>query len=216
MADVDEQAAREAAQAISPPSVAAVVDVRDATSVRSAVERTVREAGRLDVWVNAAGVYHLAAARSVRRRLGLVLDTNLRGTFLGSREAARAMVAGNAGGVIVNVSSTAAFRAAAPGAALRRVEVRRPRPHPGARGRARPPRHPRARRRSDGDLDSGSRGTARGAAVGRLRAGGARADAAAGRVAVPDDIARVVLFCASDLSLLMTGSTLLVDAGELV
>jgi NAD(P)-dependent dehydrogenase (short-subunit alcohol dehydrogenase family) len=37
-----------------------------------------------------------------------------------------------------------------------------------------------------------------------------------GRVAVPDDIARVVLFCASDLSLLMTGSSLLVDAGELV
>ena len=37
-----------------------------------------------------------------------------------------------------------------------------------------------------------------------------------GRVAVPDDVARVVLFCASDLSLLMTGSTLLVDAGELV
>ncbi len=36
-----------------------------------------------------------------------------------------------------------------------------------------------------------------------------------GRVAVPDDVARVVLFCASDLSLLMTGSTLAVDAGEL-
>jgi NAD(P)-dependent dehydrogenase (short-subunit alcohol dehydrogenase family) len=36
-----------------------------------------------------------------------------------------------------------------------------------------------------------------------------------GRVAVPDDVARVVLFCASDLSLLMTGTTLPVDAGEL-
>ena len=36
-----------------------------------------------------------------------------------------------------------------------------------------------------------------------------------GRVAVPDDIARVVVFCVSDLALLMTGSTLLVDAGEL-
>ncbi len=35
-----------------------------------------------------------------------------------------------------------------------------------------------------------------------------------GRVGVPDDIARVVLFCASDMSLFMTGSTLLVDAGE--
>ncbi len=34
-----------------------------------------------------------------------------------------------------------------------------------------------------------------------------------GRTAVADDIARVALFCASDMSILMTGSTLLVDAG---
>jgi NAD(P)-dependent dehydrogenase (short-subunit alcohol dehydrogenase family) len=37
-----------------------------------------------------------------------------------------------------------------------------------------------------------------------------------GRVGTPDDIARVVLFCASDLSLIMTGSTLLADAGETI
>jgi NAD(P)-dependent dehydrogenase (short-subunit alcohol dehydrogenase family) len=36
-----------------------------------------------------------------------------------------------------------------------------------------------------------------------------------GRTGVPDDVARVVLFCASDLSIFMTGSTLLVDAGEM-
>ena len=35
-----------------------------------------------------------------------------------------------------------------------------------------------------------------------------------GRVGVPDDIGRVVLFCASDMSIFMTGSTLVVDAGE--
>jgi NAD(P)-dependent dehydrogenase (short-subunit alcohol dehydrogenase family) len=35
-----------------------------------------------------------------------------------------------------------------------------------------------------------------------------------GRVGVPDDIARVVLFAASDLAAFMTGSTLLADAGE--
>ncbi len=35
-----------------------------------------------------------------------------------------------------------------------------------------------------------------------------------GRIGVPDDVARVVLFCASDLSMLMTGSTLMVDSGE--
>ncbi|MFF4618943.1 SDR family oxidoreductase [Nonomuraea jabiensis] len=35
-----------------------------------------------------------------------------------------------------------------------------------------------------------------------------------GRVGVPDDIARVVLFCASDLAAFMTGSTLLADGGD--
>lgn len=35
-----------------------------------------------------------------------------------------------------------------------------------------------------------------------------------GRVGVPDDIARVVLFAASDMAAFMTGSTLLADAGE--
>ena len=34
------------------------------------------------------------------------------------------------------------------------------------------------------------------------------------RIGVPDDVARVVLFCASDMSIPMTGSTLMVDAGE--
>ena len=34
-----------------------------------------------------------------------------------------------------------------------------------------------------------------------------------GRIGVADDAARVVLFCASDMSILMTGSTLMVDAG---
>ena len=39
------------------------------------------------------------------------------------------------------------------------------------------------------------------------------AGSALGRVGVPDDIARVVLFCASDMSMFMTGTTLLVDGG---
>jgi NAD(P)-dependent dehydrogenase (short-subunit alcohol dehydrogenase family) len=36
-----------------------------------------------------------------------------------------------------------------------------------------------------------------------------------GRIGTADDIARVVQFCASDMSIFMTGSTLLADAGEL-
>lgn len=34
-----------------------------------------------------------------------------------------------------------------------------------------------------------------------------------GRIGTPDDIARVVFFCVSDLSMFMTGSTLLADGG---
>jgi NAD(P)-dependent dehydrogenase (short-subunit alcohol dehydrogenase family) len=38
---------------------------------------------------------------------------------------------------------------------------------------------------------------------------------ALGRMGVPDDVARVVLFCCSDMAMFMTGSTLAVDAGDL-
>jgi NAD(P)-dependent dehydrogenase (short-subunit alcohol dehydrogenase family) len=41
-------------------------------------------------------------------------------------------------------------------------------------------------------------------------------DSPLGRVGAPDDVARVVLFCASDLANFMTGSTLLVDAGDTI
>ena len=47
-----------------------------------------------------------------------------------------------------------------------------------------------------------------------------RADAFAslplGRAAVPDDVARVVVFCVSDLATLMTGCTVAIDSGSLI
>ena len=146
-----------------------------------------------------------------------MLDTNLRGTFLGAREAARAMVALGDGGVIVNISSTAAFRADAAGAAhyvaskfgvrgLTKALARELGPH-GIRVLEVAPTvtlTPGLDEQADA-----------------LRAAGFALEELGpmlplGRVAVPDDVARVVLFCASGLSALMTGSTLLVDAGELV
>ena len=146
-----------------------------------------------------------------------MLDINLRGTFLGAREAARVMIARDRGGVIVNIASTAAYRAdGARRRPLRRVEVRCARADAEPCGRARPARHSRARGRAHRDADARvSRNNAA-----SLESAGFALDELGprlplGRVAVPDDVARVVVFCASDLSLLMTGSTLLVDAGEL-
>jgi NAD(P)-dependent dehydrogenase (short-subunit alcohol dehydrogenase family) len=218
VADIDEEAARETAAAIGSRAIAAALDVREAASVRALVERARDEHGRLDVWVNAAGVYPTSPLLELsEQEWELVLDTNLRGTFLGAREAARAMIAGGRGGVIVNVSSTAAYRAEAPGAAhyvaskfgvrgLTQALAVELGPH-GIRVLAVAP----TVTLTPGLEAQRSSLEAAGFALEEL---GPRLPL--GRVAVPDDVARVVLFCACDLSLLMTGSTLLVDAGELV
>jgi NAD(P)-dependent dehydrogenase (short-subunit alcohol dehydrogenase family) len=218
LADADDEAAANAAASIGLGAVATHVDVREEASVRAVAEQALADHGRLDVWVNSAGIYPTSPLLELPEQEWYdVLDVNLRGTFVGAREAARAMIAAGNGGVIVNVSSTAAHRVAGPSAT----------PYVASK--------------------FGVRGVTQSLAV-ELGGNGIRVLAVAptvtltpgleaqrapledagfllddlgaelplGRVAVPDDVARVVLFCASDLSLLMTGSSLLVDAGELV
>lgn len=217
VADVDGVAAATAAAKLGPAASAATVDVRDSASVRAAAGLAVARHGRLDVWVNAAGVFPVAPLLELTDAdWDDVLDVNLRGSLLGAREAARVMVAAGQGGVIVNVASTAAYRADGPGVAHYVASKF------GVRGLT----HSLA-------VELGGHGI-RVLAVAptvtltpgleaereSLEAAGFVLDELGsrlplGRVAVPDDIARVVLFCACDLSLLMTGSTLLVDAGEL-
>ena len=192
--------------------------MRDGASVAALAGSTQAEHGRLDVWVNAAGIYPTAPLLELSDDdWDDVLDTNLRGTFAGAREAARAMVAGGRGGVIVNVSSTAAFRADAPGAAhyvaskfgvrgLTKALAVELGPH-GIRVLEVAPTVTLTP-----GLDEQREALASfGFALDELGP-----TLPLGRVAVPDDVARVVLFCVSGLAQLMTGSTLLVDAGELV
>ena len=70
----------------APPTVAAASTCARRHRCATVVERTVREAGRLDVWVNAAGVYPTSPLLdSSDDDWDLVLDTNLRGTFLGAQ-----------------------------------------------------------------------------------------------------------------------------------
>ncbi len=218
VADADLAAARETAGAIGSRAIAAAVDVREEASVRALVEGTLEARSRLDVWVNAAGVYPTTPLLDLSGEdWDLVLDTNLRGTFLGAREAGRAMVEQDEGGVIVNVTSTAAHSAEAPGAAhyvaskfgvrgLTKALAVELGPH-GIRVLAVAPTV---------TLTPGLEAERESLQSAGFQLEELGPQLPLGRVAVPDDIARVVLFCASDLSLLMTGSTLLVDAGELV
>lgn len=217
VADVDEDAAAEAAARIGLNAAAAWVDVREAESVRDLADRALADLGRLDVWVNCAGVYPVSPLLELSEEdWDRVVEVNLRGTFIGAREAARAMIAAAHGGVVVNIASTAAYRADGPGV-THYVSSKF-----GVRGLT-----------QSLAVELGGHGI-RVLAVAPtvtltpgleaervpLEAAGFALDELGprlplGRVAVPDDVARVVAFCASDLSLLMTGSTLLVDAGEL-
>lgn len=217
VADVDEPAAAWAAAQLGPALSAAWVDVTESESVRVLAERAVVDHGRLDIWVNSAGVFPVSPLLDLSEKdWDRVLDVNLRGTLFGAREAARLMIAAGHGGVVVNVASTAAYRADGPGVAHYVASKF------GVRGLTQSlgvelGRHgirvlavaPTVTLTPGLEAERESLEAA-GFALDEL---GARLPL--GRVAVPDDVARVVLFCASDLSLLMTGSTLLVDAGEL-
>lgn len=107
------------------------VDVGEEESVAAMVERAVAEFGRIDTVLAGAGVssahYVSGSPRSddvpARDLLSVavadwqrVLDINLTGVMLTDRLVARAMIAGNVRGSIVNIASTAA-RIALPGAA---------------------------------------------------------------------------------------------------
>lgn len=195
------------------------LDVGDEAAVERLAREVVEEHGRLDVWVNNAGIYPGAPVLDMTGdQWDEVMDHNLKGMFLGSREAAKHMVAGGRGGVIVNIGSTASFRAYTAGAThyvaskfgmrgLTQAMAAELGPQ-GVRVLGIAPTFtvtPGVRtRRAELDDDAFAAYVERAGAAKPL-----------GRVAVPDDVGRVVLFCASDLSILMTGSTLLVDAGDL-
>jgi len=124
VADVNAPAA-EAVAASLPAARAATVDVADAAQVEQAVAEVVRDHGRLDVVVHAAGVDDPAAKQvladalvageppRVTETLGdeawrRVLSINLDGTFHVLRAALRAMTPARAGAIVV-VGSSASF-----------------------------------------------------------------------------------------------------------
>jgi NAD(P)-dependent dehydrogenase (short-subunit alcohol dehydrogenase family) len=84
-------------------------DVSDAQAVRSAIEGTVDTVGRLDVMVNNAGVYpgNQPIETAEPADYDRLMEINCRGTYFGCRFAAQAMRPNDDGGAIVNISSIA-------------------------------------------------------------------------------------------------------------
>ena len=84
-------------------------NVLEPSEVEAAAEFARRQFGRLDIWVNNAGVGYLMQpiVEMDDDKWDTVLGVNLRGAFLGIKYAARAMIAQGRGGRIINIGSQA-------------------------------------------------------------------------------------------------------------
>jgi NAD(P)-dependent dehydrogenase (short-subunit alcohol dehydrogenase family) len=216
VADLDGEAAVTLAKQLGEDHgrrvIGATVDVADESSVAALADRATEELGRLDIWVNNAGIYpHTgpvvdADAAAFER----VMAVNVAGVFLGAREAARRMPDG---GSIVNLSSITGLAARA---GLTAYSTSKHAVVGLTRNLARDlaPRGIRVNAVAPGlivtpGVLSGSAGETRSAA-----AMASRPTAPLGRHGQPDDVARVVLFLVSDLAAFVSGATIVIDGGD--
>lgn len=217
--DIDEAGATATATELVEAGLAVSsmrLDATEADDIVRFADAIVEEHGRLDIWVNNAGIYPPGSTLEMSEKSwDQVMDLNLRGVFIGSREAAKRMIAADHGGVIINLSSVAGFRGS--GGLSHYVTSKH-----GVRGLTRAlavelgPHNIRVLALAPTLIETP--GIAQ--LTPMLEESGVSIDQMLaalplGRLGVPDDVARVALFCASDLSSFMTGATLPVDAGQL-
>lgn len=83
------------------------LDVTDISQIRTVVAKVSQSLGRIDALVNNAGIALRGPALDVTQAdWDVVLNTNLRGAFFASQAVAKHMLQNDAGGAIVNISST--------------------------------------------------------------------------------------------------------------
>jgi len=221
-ADAATAAAAKLADKYGVKAVGIAMDVSDEASVITGTDDTIAALGGLNVWVNNAGLFPAMPTTEMPLEVWeQVFSVNSRGVFLGSREAAKRMT--GTGGVIVNIVSTAGFQVAGPGMAAyiasKHAVVGMTKSMAndfaplGIRVLGVAPSYVP----TEGNIAMAQEMMAQAAAAGiELPPMDVMNQSLIGRTGTPDDIARVALFAASDLSMIMTGSVLLADAGETI
>lgn len=193
-------------------------DVAHAAEVDALVEKVVGEWGGVDILVNNAGIYPLAPLLDAPlETFKRILDINLVGAFLCARAAATRMVAQRTGGVIINVTSIDALHPSAVGLGFYDASKH------GLWGLTKSlalelaPKGIRVNAIAPGGVLTPGTGYGKPADPALAHVNDAfLAKIPMGRRADADEIARVALFLASDLSSYMTGAQVVVDGGTLL
>jgi NAD(P)-dependent dehydrogenase (short-subunit alcohol dehydrogenase family) len=190
-------------------AIALQADVGDVTQIRAMFRSLAEQFDRLDILVNNAGIFPRSSALELDEATwDRVHAVNLKGTFFCAQEAARLMVPRRAGR-IVNIASVSGIQPAARGAhynatkagviALTKSLAVEFAPYGVAVNAVAPGLTDTAQPR-DGMTEA------------EIAAAGAALPW--GRIARPEEIARAVLYLASDFSEFVTGETLIVAGGE--
>ncbi|MBS1883765.1 MAG: 3-oxoacyl-ACP reductase FabG [Actinobacteria bacterium] len=212
VADVDEARSGEAAQTIiaaGGKAIGVACDVTSPAAVEALVARCREELGSLDVMVNNAGITRDATMRKMSvEDFDAVIAVHLKGTWLGTKAASLAMREQGDGGSIVNISSISGkvgnigqtnYSAAKAGIVGLTKAAAKEVAHAGVRVNA---------------IQPGLIRTAMTEAMPAEIFAQREAEVPLGRVGEPDEIAKTVLFLASDLSSYITGIVVEVAGGR--
>jgi 2-deoxy-D-gluconate 3-dehydrogenase len=213
IADRDAEKAKVAAAAFTElgwKASAVATDVSDEAQVEAMIVHAVSTFGSVDIFVNNAGIYpSKPILEATAEDFEKTIHVNLKGAFFANKAAAKQMIAQGKGGKIINITSIDALHPSMVGLALYDAS-----------------KHGLWGFTKNFALELAPHGiTVNAIAPGMVATPGTGmgegfdafiAKIPMGRMADADEIGKVALFLASDLSSYMTGSQVVVDGGFLL
>jgi 3-oxoacyl-[acyl-carrier protein] reductase len=189
-------------------AVAVQGDVSKAADAQAIVAETVRQFGRLDILVNNSGVYEFAPLEAITaEHFDKQFDVNVRGLLQTTQAAAGHL---GEGGSIINISSLVT-RIVPPASAVYSATKGAVDAITGVLSRELGPRKIRVNALSPGMVET--EGTHAAGVIGSDFQTSAVAQTPLGRIGVPEDIASIAVFLASDDSHWLTGERLYAGGG---